>query len=560
MPPGRDTQLVLPNVTERMSAQEVELVMVFMMRNVEVLRYGLQQLTPQAFQVALGLPHLEAGFQLIFQAMSDYYQTTGLLPNPLAIQHLVQGLVESGRTQFPVARLPELGSFFRYAYEDAPATAVADTRTGLAMVQRFAKERVCFDELFRKVQSAAIRQQPLDNYEEITALIDKHRQLSHTALLAERPPVTFSLEDHYAPAEDGSYAARPDVLPNTILTPTGTFLDQHITGVAPGSVNCAIGAIGGGKTMLLCMLAVGHVLQQIGRAARGEPTSMVVLATYEVTEQEILNRILSCAARIDYGTLLNRAALSQGTNLKPYERTLFAAELRRGQQVLAEADRWRMIEQPLNQYVAVLDFSGFNPLYPGNGYVPELTSALTRLQETRQQSVGLVLVDYAKRMIDRYTEISTYNQAKYQFLFSSVVGAIKDQIAKPFNCPVWLAQQLTGEANGFKPGRALTKADCFGSKTFTENAEVAVMMGTKDKRTSAVLFTFDKTRNTVTPPPLVCRLVGELQTFMPAGDEFVVSPTLELAERQAHTAIYGEEFPASDRRSAVSEAMRESLL
>jgi hypothetical protein len=263
--------------------------------------------------------------------------------------------------------------------------------------------------------------------------------------------------------------------------PTGcAWIDKLLEGQVAGDVNGLIGVFSGGKTTAVTQLVVmtGSYFLKVAERA-GVTPKIAVLASYEEREETMRPRIMSCAARVSKNKLEEIKSFDELTRrgkLDDYEIRLYAGQ---DQHDLANLDgeyeRLMAAMADLNRCVRFIDMREKGR---GRGWISELASYLARLRDEQHVEIGLVCIDYVNAMCRRHLSAEGKDfDRNLRHYISMTPGEAEEKIAKPFHCPVWLAQQFSGEANKKTPTARLTIADSGEATTFGENLVFCIGFG-----------------------------------------------------------------------------------
>lgn len=100
----------------------------------------------------------------------------------------------------------------------------------------------------------------------------------------------------------------------------------------------------------------------------------------------------------------------------------------------------------------------------------------------------MILIDYVGAAADRYCQARNLDPAKQlRHLIGKMPLRVKNQLAAPLGCPVWLFHQLSTEANALKPGAAPKITQASEAHNFAENLSFCFMLGTKTNDQLAVM-------------------------------------------------------------------------
>jgi hypothetical protein len=304
--------------------------------------------------------------------------------------------------------------------------------------------------------------------------------------------------------------------PKTLgLYPTGVpFIDKVMHGQAPGEVYGVLGAYGSGKTtlavQLVCQTAKTELLAVDSGAKPLEKLRHAFLFHYEASRDEICVRLLSHAAQIPQDKIQQwgKYPLSRAGHLDDYEKMRFASQIEKLgiEKIAGESERLARARLRLQRNVLTADMSG-PPGRPaqGSGHIGEIAIELARNARLGRKP-GIVVIDYAGVCCDRYLASRNLPYGALRHLLKQFASECRRQIAAPFETPVWIMHQLSGEANSRTHATKQHHTSAADCKSFAENLDFAFNLGTKDETHGALYFTNSKARRCRTGEPvlLVC--------------------------------------------------------
>jgi hypothetical protein len=105
-----------------------------------------------------------------------------------------------------------------------------------------------------------------------------------------------------------------------------------------------------------------------------------------------------------------------------------------------------------------------------------------------------VFMDYAGLSCDRYMAAQNMDESQLRHLLRRYGEECKKKIAERFNCTVWVAQQIRGEACNKNPTALLHHNDAAESKSFAENMALCACIGSVDRNSGCRVLNFSKVR------------------------------------------------------------------
>lgn len=339
-------------------------------------------------------------------------------------------------------------------------------------------------------------------------------------------------------------------LPAPNIFPTGlSWLDQVMGGGhAPGEAYLVLGPTSGGKTCFLVQLAVeGARIQAAAAAGTGRRRAWVYFA-YEPRRDEMRSRILAYGARVSsLHTLLatNPAdrELSTSDRLKDYEREPIVNP---GPFPVGERERVDALNRELaGGWLRVVDYSAKVESH-GTGGVPEIARYCQSLVATGTEVAGVV-IDYAGLVVSRYRRSQMRMRPSDDYEMLATFGdEIRNQVAIPFNCPVWAAHQFGGDVGTLAPGARLNLSQGRGGRNLGDNVDFAFGIGNRDKKSKLTAFWVLKTRRFEHDgSPVITRFDSRFGAFLAPDGDYCVDPyTREIVERRLSDDFVFGDAPA----------------
>ena len=331
------------------------------------------------------------------------------------------------------------------------------------------------------------------------------------------------------------------------------FVDLFLEGGdVEGEVYGLLGPVGSCKTTLMVQFSTGGALRDWAiweASGRKCPLKISYHFNYEGPIDAIKQRALCCTALIDKDILalpnfekeLNRTA----GKLRPYEHQLLRG-LIQTESMPTEYRRYQSAKKRLNRNWRVVDMSGNDKQYPGRGagMVSEIVEIISRdLERIRRDGIGdvpgpieaecgAVCVDYVSTACERAVMTGRHDDhdRAMRRAITRFGLCAKNDLATGLNARVWLAQQLSGDANSLTPGRLPKRTDSKDNRMFAENLDFCFIIGNPDQN-NLVAFGTDKQRRAGRRPPEVLQILGNLNTVLmakghvidPATNRFVRS-------------------------------------
>jgi hypothetical protein len=280
------------------------------------------------------------------------------------------------------------------------------------------------------------------------------------------------------------------------VTSTGIdFLDKFMGGGdALGEIAVTIGATGGCKTTLANQIACRRA-QYYWTQARDNPDApkqMVYMVPYESpVEPELRQRILMCHAVVRRDEMEEKgwAGLSTSSTPKPYELEMFRGAIASGH-FRGERERIEDASTILNSSLRFIDCSGADRAHPnrGGGFVDELAAILqNELRTYPDRQIGTVIIDYAGVMVAKHLAATGQDYSQLRHHLANLPLQLRDRIALPMNCSIWLMHQLAGAANKKSAWANMHHSDSQECKTLADNCSFAFVLGNIDANGHCVI-------------------------------------------------------------------------
>jgi hypothetical protein len=341
-----------------------------------------------------------------------------------------------------------------------------------------------------------------------------------------------------------------------IKTPTNiTFVDTMIGGDVPGETYGVLGAFKSGKTTLAIQLVAGAAEYELNRASEVEKAGgpyrprIAHLFHYEAGSDEMRKRLISNVACISRQTVekWKIEPLSHMGALKPYEKALFKKEIQKdgSAHVLGEYERYQQCKELLKK-IMLHDMSGPKD-DPKRG-----SRGLAEIAERLAASVragydpGRVVIDYFQLCIRRLVNENGLRPEQLYALMSSFCHDCLRQIAIPFNCPVWIMGQLSGQANKRTSATRQHHTEAAGTTSFAENLWFCFTLGVPHPTLKSMWFTCGAARRADYGEPVIVRLNGDLGRIEAAPEIISVNGRM-----QPKASVHNYHQPAAAQADAA---------
>lgn len=506
----------------------IEFVLLHLVRCQRVFDLGVTQIDDNFFR------QHEVGYQALWAATKDYWQTYGRAPTHAALTPVVLArLADSGLVDD--AQLADMQALLAWIFDPENSDEKLDPVVAEEMLQLLLLDR----RVKTPLRQALIRDTSPDR---LPPLIERLREQSSRILA-----LTTSLDGEVFPRQWGE-----QVQP---VCPTGVpFLDQYMgEGAGPQQVHVILTPTGVGKTLLSCQIAVSTSRLENQREREGHGRGKLqVLFTYEQDLRDIRVLTIANAAMIHVRRLAQMrdpSELSTADNLEAYERELFAHELACGLPVPGEQERLRAAEEAIAPYLRIADFSGSRDsagIVRGYGGIPEIVQVLEKYRELTQREIGTIVIDWAGLCVTRNLLAKGRDlDGRMTYELTHFIPRVHAEICKRFNCVAWVTHQLAGSVIGKSPTYRVTHADALGCRTFAVSAWYAFCLGNKDTHTNTCILWNTKGRNSESKPEQVCRIRGEIACIQ-AAPEYVIDRISGAIVRKRDLVTLSESSPTLD--------------
>lgn len=496
----------LPETRDRLKFDQLDMMQIFTLRHPTLFLEAIRELKPEHFNVGG-----EQVRRLVWAKAVYLFGKYGTMPGPQVLETEVLAAMDADTDLFTHDNREEAVSLIGTAFEMEPGFIAGNTAWARDLLVNFLMERMVhapLKGLMEKTGEAMVLANPLATLERLKTTYTRIAALGTSAASKLLPP-----------------GWKPQT---TRYISTGIpWLDPIMGGgTNAGKVYGIFGPFGSFKTGFGVQVAVAgaQVRWEIAQAT-GEPPRLSVYVVYEGGEDEIRIRALATAAKmpkkhvVDH--FLSDEPLSTFDSWKPYEverrqqmqnPELMMPEVQRLEDGVLRTDNFR-----------ILDFSGSqaNP-HAGQGYIPEIVSALDRLRQDTGLEIGLVVIDYAKLMVRRYMRANGIKPEQTRFFMGDIPDTIRREVGERFGCAVWILQQLNTSANKKAAGSAQHHADSSEAGDFGENLWYCFTLSAVNKAQGhTIQLNATKTRDTEgLSEPLVVQISGNENCLVDAGARF----------------------------------------
>ena len=386
------------------------------------------------------------------------------------------------------------------------------------LIQELIIERTVFNEIARDMTLSQTIGRPVD----ILKSFENYRQKIQTVLVDNNEAGQSAFPDNYKPKKLGKYSTGEN------------FLDNYMNGgQASGEVYVVLGPTGLGKTTLGVMIAnsTAKVWNAAYEAKAIERPKMSCFFSWEQDLERLRHRFWANAAQIDSSRLELYAdeaieLSSYTTKLEDYELEEFKSLFEKGipaSEIGGERERLARASAALRDSVKIYDFSGAaeNPR-AGEGGLDEVAAVLRALNK-EGKDVGVVVIDYANAAVRRMLSAKGIDLSNMRHYLANFCNECRFKIAIPFNCSVWVLNQLNTESNRRAPTAAQHHSYASECGNFAENAWFAFAFSTKDKETNTcVLYCTKERRSKGDRPPVVLKIEGNFCRMRDVSNEYIL--------------------------------------
>jgi hypothetical protein len=266
--------------------------------------------------------------------------------------------------------------------------------------------------------------------------------------------------------------------------PTGVpFLNDWMRGGSlPGEVEVVLSSTGVGKTTLGIQILVASARAAEEQAAAGGKGRLNVYADYAEGADSIEERMVRLAARVP-----RSAYHSQGGTI--------------------------CVPEWLRRYAYYIDTRSSRAAYGG---LHGLVDFLHWLQQESGLAFGNVVIDDAEGAVESYLQSAGgRDPATQRQHLSTYVERVRDQIAVPFGCTVWVLHQIDGRYGKVPAHKGLHHHHAMNCPGFAHHADFAFVFGNKDEKHNTALISCTQAPFRIPTPSRWCQIHGEFGEITP---------------------------------------------
>lgn len=354
---------------------------------------------------------------------------------------------------------------------------------------------------------------------------------------------------------------------NLELIPCGVdYIDMFTDGgLLGGEVYGLFGTYGGCKTITAIQVSVGlarYYRQRWEQSSCKAPLGLVYFFNYELTRRVLLVRAMANAAKISQHKLMFGKQLAASVFDSMEDKSRFGDYMRDGIYVASEQERKKAAEQQLNKNWRLVDYSGggTNPK-EGTGYLSEIQIGIKNdIHILRQNGIeafcGGVVIDYCSAMVRRYLSAKEQRSrdelSEERKLNSEAPFVSGELLAKEFNCPVILIQQLNADANSQDVSKATSHTQATLARTFGENCDFCFCYGVPDIDQRCVV-SMTKSRRAAPKPDDIVQIDGEVYSVRSVGHLYEADTKHKTIRERDEQLPYLGNFNAPNVAAALTQ-------
>jgi len=356
------------------------------------------------------------------------------------------------------------------------------------IIKRFLVERGFHDAIYNNVasinSSQSVIKEPSKFVEDITNVLSEIQSVESSAVFDVIPDVW-----------------KPNItVGDSIGIP---YLDMFMSGgVRAGDVYGVLGGFGTGKTWIGIQIITSFCKQENYKKIKALEAKQVyksragVLVHYEDSLDSIRFRLLASMAEIPVKHVIefisSGVPLSTRDSYRDYEVKRYSG-IHDSFLKKPECERFEEAKSILSQHCRIVSLNGENPRHKGKGYVDELTGQINSVVRSTKLEPGVVVLDYAKLMAERYMNGTDFSNLRHYI--RAIPEKISLEICNKFKCHAFILQQLSGAATKIKPGVPIHHSEASECKDFAENCHRVFCLGNKHPTSGVQRLDASKLRN-----------------------------------------------------------------
>ncbi len=463
-------------------------------------------------------------YAAIWQAVGEYYDANDALPDRSILTAEVSRVLEDEYFTLTPAQEDQLADLLDAMFDDTAYKKPVETSREHA---KWAVETA--QKLLIQLAAEEIKEK----------LDDPHTLVEMPTMLQAMTEQVGAIQSMSASRSGELFATGWDVIEQKPLFSTGLkIIDEFIGGMRSAEVYGVFGPYGSCKTTLAVQAVVAGADQcanlweaalaayttalaawkaaKTGPKPRRPKRPMVVYASYETPVGEFRERCLAVSANVPRSELIKmdhrgvKSLRGPTDEPKPYEKEFYAGHIAEKIPFPCEQARVMANAARLNKYVVFLDMTGKTEerQQKGKGAVPELALELRFEMKERNAKLYCLWLDHAASMCEEYMIAKETDAADRRVILRRIPKQLGTLIAGPLDAPVFVLQQLSGEANSRKTTADIHHTDSDECKSFAMYLDFAITT-TRPNAEQVCIFRCTKHRRTPPLPHKFIRVVGD---------------------------------------------------
>jgi hypothetical protein len=335
-------------------------------------------------------------------------------------------------------------------------------------------------------------------------------------------------------------------LANNIFTPSKDSWNPHVKpkystyvsfvdelmggGQIPGEVYGILGPFGAGKTLLCVQLACANavnqfLLNQVLGSSFTPKHSFIF--HYEADTNEMMARVISNVCEIAWEEIceydFSKLSSKDGEiKFKKYEYELWGDLINKNDgSFLAELERYNTMLPLYGPYIHLIDMSGSQSSV-GSGYVDEIVNIFEhQILPVYGNNIGFIGIDYVGLACRRHMMMKNLDVFKLRHLVGSFGDLIKQKLAIPYQCSVWLFHQLSGVISNRRNLKGTPHhTDAAEAKNFAENLTYCFTLSIPNPEYNVTFFSVTKARRSKLALPKILYINGRFNRMEDVTNQF----------------------------------------
>lgn len=499
----------IPEVTPRLSVDDIEMMLLHIIRLPNLFIQARNQLKPEHFD-----NRVEIEYAVLWRAvLTVSSKSANKLPENGAVRRLsaeIKRMLNINPDLLITEQLEDLidndNGFVPWIYSVAE-NELFETE-GRTLLETFLRERTVIDPLKQFINDIGDAN-PIN----INNMLNSIKEQQLKIQTVRKDPIQVALPDNW------------EIKPIELTPIHVPFLDAYMGGQANGEAYGILGPTGVGKTTLGIMIAVeGALYQQIIAPSDSEMRHWYFFTFESSVDPEIRSRVISYAAKIDRNVLMKGEKLSTSDTLKKYELERWRDNLKAGQKMPGETERYEAVKPKLQRNLWLVDMSGSDPDNPsvGSGGVEEIADLLA-MEADKGKRIGGVVIDYVGIAVKRQLDAAGIAYDQLRHYVGGYGDKVRRLISAQFKCPAWLLHQFTGEVNKRAPTAKMHHADAAEAKNFADNLWYCFNLGTKSNENVCQMTCTKERRSFSNGHAPLIKIDGAVCAMLPADELYTIS-------------------------------------